>query len=308
MATHRLNHNERQNTTTSLPNPHAQGLPVEEWPLAAMTAAVNSPSPAPNVLALEYDPYAYGSPAHGSYGHAYTDHLPGHGLDSPLSSHHRSGGVARHEQYGPPRAPTHIQDRILSRHRTPGYPDYGSVESPQPPAPSDHDEAPAQFRGTTQQHAYANEHPLTAGAWMRTQTQQDAETLPVGTNAKGADAQQARQGKGLLPRKNPRRLTTREEANFQCEIKGCGKLFNRSYNYKAHMETHDDHREYPFSCAVEACDKKFVRKTDLQRHHQSVHTKERNYGCDYCGRLFSRKDTLRRYVTNAEMLARRWRI
>lgn len=97
-------------------------------------------------------------------------------------------------------------------------------------------------------------------------------------------------------RRAPRRLTTREEANFQCEVKGCGKLFSRSYNFKAHMETHDEKREYPFPCMAEDCSKKFVRKTDLQRHHQSVHMKERNHKCDYCGRLFARKDTLRRFV------------
>lgn len=98
------------------------------------------------------------------------------------------------------------------------------------------------------------------------------------------------------PRRAPRRLTTRDEANFQCEVKGCGKLFSRSYNFKAHMETHEEKREYPFPCTADSCYKKFVRKTDLQRHHQSVHMKERNHECDYCGRRFARKDTLRRFV------------
>jgi len=96
--------------------------------------------------------------------------------------------------------------------------------------------------------------------------------------------------------RQPRRLTTKEEANFQCTVKGCGKLFGRSYNYKAHMETHDAGREYPFPCIQPDCEKRFVRKTDLQRHHQSVHMKQRNFRCDYCSRLFARKDTLRRYV------------
>lgn len=92
----------------------------------------------------------------------------------------------------------------------------------------------------------------------------------------------------------PRKLTTREDANFQCRVRGCGKLFGRSYNYKAHMETHDTGRVYPFACLVKDCAKKFVRKTDLARHHQSVHMKQRNHRCDYCGRFFARKDTLRR--------------
>jgi uncharacterized Zn-finger protein len=100
------------------------------------------------------------------------------------------------------------------------------------------------------------------------------------------------------PRRAVRKHTTKEEANFQCQVKGCGKFFSRSYNYKSHLETHDDMREYPFPCNVEGCSKKFVRKTDLQRHHQSVHTKERNHKCDYCGRPFARKDTLRRQVHN----------
>ncbi|KJZ78882.1 hypothetical protein HIM_01655 [Hirsutella minnesotensis 3608] len=97
-------------------------------------------------------------------------------------------------------------------------------------------------------------------------------------------------------RRVPRKHTTKEEANFQCSVQGCGKFFSRSYNYKSHMETHDEQREYPFPCLIGGCSKKFVRKTDLQRHHQSVHKKERNHGCDFCGRLFARKDTLRRHM------------
>ncbi|KAJ3498728.1 hypothetical protein NLG97_g900 [Lecanicillium saksenae] len=90
--------------------------------------------------------------------------------------------------------------------------------------------------------------------------------------------------------------STQQEGNFRCEVEGCGKLFTRSYNYKAHLETHDERREYPFHCTVSGCDKKFARKTDLQRHHQSVHMKERNHGCTFCGRFFARKDTLRRHM------------
>lgn len=94
--------------------------------------------------------------------------------------------------------------------------------------------------------------------------------------------------------RQPRRLTTKEDVNFQCHVKGCGKAFCRSYNFKVHMKTHDASREYPFPCPLKDCTKKFVRKTDLQRHHQSVHMKQRNLRCDYCGRFFARKDTLRR--------------
>lgn len=95
-----------------------------------------------------------------------------------------------------------------------------------------------------------------------------------------------------------RKMTTREDANFQCDVRGCGKLFSRSYNYKAHLETHSDTREYPFPCNVSGCTKKFVRKTDLQRHYISVHEKSKDFECAFCSRLFARKDTLRRYEIN----------
>lgn len=128
-------------------------------------------------------------------------------------------------------------------------------------------------------------------------------SLPIPQYDRRSESQDVLEASSSLSRKpsnsvartrQPRKLTTKEEANFQCHVKGCGKLFGRSYNYKAHMETHDASREYPFPCTQPDCDKKFVRKTDLQRHHQSVHMKQRNFRCDYCSRLFARKDTLRR--------------
>lgn len=89
--------------------------------------------------------------------------------------------------------------------------------------------------------------------------------------------------------------TTTSETTYDCPVEGCNKTFNRSYNYRAHMETHSANRVYPFDCPIENCDKRFRRKTDLQRHHLSVHEKLRDHQCEFCGRYFSRKDTLRRY-------------
>lgn len=120
---------------------------------------------------------------------------------------------------------------------------------------------------------------------------QSSALLPVRHEAQRPTS---RVGDRERPRRAPRRLTTKEEANFQCDVKGCGKFFSRSYNFKAHMETHRERREFPFRCMIGDCDKKFVRKTDLQRHHQSVHMKERNHGCEFCGRMFARRDTLKR--------------
>lgn len=136
-----------------------------------------------------------------------------------------------------------------------------------------------------------------SGSWPKSEYSALEAVAFSSTPAQSSSLMQERQPYRVhrAPRTRPRRLTTKEEANYQCEVKGCGKLFSRSYNYKAHLETHDQNREYPFPCAVPGCSKKFVRKTDLQRHHQSVHMKEKNHRCDYCNRMFARKDTLRRY-------------
>lgn len=65
-----------------------------------------------------------------------------------------------------------------------------------------------------------------------------------------------------------RGYTQPENANCACER--CGRLFQRSYNLKAHMETHDPNRTFPHECQYEDCEKRFKRKTDLLRHEQSV--------------------------------------
>lgn len=91
-------------------------------------------------------------------------------------------------------------------------------------------------------------------------------------------------------RRNP---TTPENANFKCEV--CGKLFQRSYNHKTHMEIHDPAREFPNPCLYPHCNKKFVRRTDLVRHEKSVHVKAKDFQCRACEARFARKDTLRRH-------------
>ncbi|KAK7554282.1 hypothetical protein IWX50DRAFT_637426 [Phyllosticta citricarpa] len=93
-------------------------------------------------------------------------------------------------------------------------------------------------------------------------------------------------------RTRSRNATTLENAKYECEL--CGKLFQRLYNHKSHMETHDPKRVFPHICAANGCERKFVRRTDLVRHEQSVHIKARNHKCTACGAHFARKDTLRR--------------
>lgn len=91
-------------------------------------------------------------------------------------------------------------------------------------------------------------------------------------------------------RRNP---TTPENANFSCQI--CGRLFQRSYNLKSHLQTHNPTRPHPNHCPYPGCERRFVRRTDLLRHEQSVHIKARNFKCSACDAHFARKDTLRRH-------------
>jgi len=91
-------------------------------------------------------------------------------------------------------------------------------------------------------------------------------------------------------RRNP---TTLENAQYACRY--CKKLFQRAYNHKAHLSTHDPNRDRPHRCMHPDCERSFVRKTDLVRHEQSVHLKTREFNCGACDAHFARRDTLRRH-------------
>ncbi|KAF2226713.1 hypothetical protein BDZ85DRAFT_278642 [Elsinoe ampelina] len=97
---------------------------------------------------------------------------------------------------------------------------------------------------------------------------------------------------GLHRRK--RVYATQDTTVHQCHI--CKQFFQRSYNLKAHMRTHDPTRERAWVCQYPACDKAFERRADLSRHFDSVHIRDRKYPCPQCGSRFTRKDTARRHI------------
>jgi hypothetical protein len=98
-----------------------------------------------------------------------------------------------------------------------------------------------------------------------------------------------------------RRHTDPAKAAYRCHL--CTeKGFARRYNYNQHMLIHDPARRRENICPVEGCGREFVRKTDLARHDQSVHQKIKPFKCSRCTHVFSRKDTLRRYVIGYIML------
>lgn len=58
--------------------------------------------------------------------------------------------------------------------------------------------------------------------------------------------------------------------NAVCSCDQCGKLFQRTSNLKAHLDTHKPDREQPWVCQHHGCTRRFVRKTDMSRHQESV--------------------------------------
>lgn len=254
----------------------------------------------PSILTTEYDPFgpydSYGDDMYAAQAHH--DHTISHSPSGPGMSHSRSPGpsISRGSLlYGP----SMIQGTTRLKLEAPGeYDQTGDIS--QYPSPRSGQAHHAADPGAYSQQSTGYLSDGQSSAWSKPDYPPlEQEQYYSGTEGQAANMfDDGRRGQRMprTQRRVPRRLTTKEEANYQCEVKGCGKLFSRSYNYKAHLETHDEKREYPFPCPVNDCNKKFVRKTDLQRHHQSVHMKERNHRCDYCGRLFARKDTLRRYA------------
>ncbi|KAL6630376.1 hypothetical protein U3516DRAFT_888759 [Neocallimastix sp. 'constans'] len=93
----------------------------------------------------------------------------------------------------------------------------------------------------------------------------------------------SKRGKGR-PRK-PKKL-------FRCPFECCKRKFNREYNLKEHIRTHNPSRSKEYTCKI--CNESFYSSSVLNRHVSSIHEGER-FCCKYCGRPFNRKDALRRH-------------
>lgn len=87
--------------------------------------------------------------------------------------------------------------------------------------------------------------------------------------------------------------TDSNNTKYVCPIDGCGKVFTRKANRRAHIETHNPHRARPFSCKV--CSKSYLRSIDLMRHMETTHDKTQKHLCDFCGRTFTRKEGLKKH-------------
>jgi len=96
-------------------------------------------------------------------------------------------------------------------------------------------------------------------------------------------------------RRRRRRTSASDSVLIACSH--CGHGFDRTYNYKEHLKTHNPSRDRPFPCTVEGCTQRpFTRIHDLDRHMKAKHLKSKDHECGYCYRRFGRKDTLRRHM------------
>lgn len=81
-----------------------------------------------------------------------------------------------------------------------------------------------------------------------------------------------------------------KEKRHKCDT--CLLVFNRRGNLLRHQRLHTNER--PFGCDI--CGKRFMLKHDLGRHQQRIHSNERPFACDVCGALFKVKVALKRHT------------
>lgn len=76
----------------------------------------------------------------------------------------------------------------------------------------------------------------------------------------------------------------------KCDI--CAKVFHHSGNFRKHMILHSGER--PFKCEI--CGRTFVLAQHLKSHMKLVHSDEKSFQCFQCGKLFNHSGNYKKHM------------
>lgn len=121
--------------------------------------------------------------------------------------------------------------------------------------------------------------------------------INTSNNKKNMPAILSKRTKNKLDRElvNAAKVVVDGRIYYNC--KQCGKSLHSPYTYVWHMRIHTGER--PFVCDL--CGKQFRVSQGLVRHLKETHERIRNFPCDLCGRMFATKRNVeehRRIHTN----------
>lgn len=82
--------------------------------------------------------------------------------------------------------------------------------------------------------------------------------------------------------------------NFPCPI--CKSMFKSENSLEKHMTRHKEGEERPFICVEAGCGATFKKIGHLTSHRQNIHTREKNFQCDFCEYKCGQRFTLNSHL------------